>query len=348
MTRRTKRKKDPKNGLFVFFWLVIFSSLLVAGFILKKTNTLRIASNDSAKNSLQIDYFIPSRTPTVRPSPIPISTPTPRPTPGGSIACNHEAYGPVEPGCICNATLVACRQQRCVGLPRKSTDPLPPDPPLSPFPCGRNPGGDSQYDRICSVFAKGGNGIYCVEKPVIYLYPEKNTLVNVQVHTSGSITISDPHYPEEGWQKVLAHPDGALFYHGKTYSELFYETGVSQVVAPKTGIVIPTQNLEADLRHYISLLGLTKDREQQEFLDWWVPRLQALYSPYIFFSVLEQSEKKKVDSVEISPKPDTFIEFLAYFKQLSKIEPVEKLEITPAPKRLGFTAVEWGGVIDNK
>jgi len=55
-----------------------------------------------------------------------------------------------------------------------------------------------------------------------------------------------------------------------------------------------------------------------------------------------------VDKVIITPEPDTFIFFLAYFKPLSQPIQVKPLMLPlEPPKRVGFTAVEWGGTIDN-
>jgi hypothetical protein len=50
--------------------------------------------------------------------------------------------------------------------------------------------------------------------------------------------------------------------------------------------------------------------------------------------------------VNISPKPDTFIEILVYFKPLKQQIPLAPLILPVTPKRIGFTAVEWGGTID--
>jgi hypothetical protein len=148
------------------------------------------------------------------------------------------------------------------------------------------------------------------------------------------------------WQNVLAHPDGTLVYQGGIYKELYYETEVDHVRQPKTGFVIPTAQLEERLTHITSQLGL-KDNERQEFLEYWLPQLYELNSPYILFSLVEPDEKERIDHVDISPKPDTFINFLAYFKPVSSpFYDIEPLILPQAPKRVGFTAVEWGGTIE--
>lgn len=336
-----KRKKHTKKKT-IRFKLIIALGILIAVLIpaigvLQNVHGIRIASS-SPKDSLQLETFYPTKQPTTPPTSPTIATPPVTqaiPTGvGGMCPTDTGIRLPGPNSCSCGAYLVDCENQHCAQL-------IPVNDYL-------------HYGTDCSkwgwcdraIHSRQGDGWYCMSKPVIYLYPEQNTLVNVQVKTAGKVVVSDPLYPAGGWQRVLAHPNGTLDYQGKSYTELFYETESSSLSAPQEGIIIPTQNLEEKLREEITLLGLTKVNEQQEFLDWWVPRLQALHSPYILFSVLDASEKARVDNVEILPKPDTFTDFIAYFKPLQKIENVEPLVITPAPQRLGFTAIEWGGVID--
>src|SRR5690606_4685308 len=63
-------------------------------------------------------------------------------------------------------------------------------------------------------------------KHVIYLYPESETQVNVQLDYQGEIIADYPEYDEEikGW-KVTAHPDNRMINHadGLEYSYLFWE-----------------------------------------------------------------------------------------------------------------------------
>lgn len=186
----------------------------------------------------------------------------------------------------------------------------------------------------------------CIAKPVIYLYPLVSTLVDVIVKVPGNIFISDPLYPEGGWKNVLAHPDGTLIYKNKKYSELFFESDVDKVNPPDQGLVFATKDLEKSLSEAITRLGLI-GREKAEFLEFWIPVLRDLNSPYIQFSILDKAEKDRVDRIEISPKPDTFIAFIAYFKPLDNPKTDLKPLILPdsPPQRIGFTAVEWGGTI---
>ncbi len=186
---------------------------------------------------------------------------------------------------------------------------------------------------------------FCFGKPVIYLYPEKPTLVDVKLSIPGDIYISIPHYPTNGWQNVLAKPDGSLIYEGKEFNELYYESKVDVKNIPRNGIIIPMSNLSAKLLEITGELGLKKS-EQEEFLQYWLPKLNELKKNYIVFSLIDTSEKERIDGVDINPKPDVFINFLAYFKGIDYPIAIDPLTLPTPPARAGFTAVEWGGTIE--
>ena len=60
-------------------------------------------------------------------------------------------------------------------------------------------------------------------KPVLYLYPEKETEVNVRLDYDGELTCTYPACGERGWT-VTAAPDGTLTDKaGQTYNYLYWE-----------------------------------------------------------------------------------------------------------------------------
>jgi len=190
------------------------------------------------------------------------------------------------------------------------------------------------------------NGPACLGKPVIYLYPTEPTYISVKLSMPGHVVESIPAYPENGWQNVLAQPNGELTFQGKQYTELYYESSVTHPLPPKDGIVISNNQARQTLIDVTNKLGLNT-HEQQELLNYWLPKLKALQSPYLLISVFPNATKEQIDHVGISPEPQTRIQFLLYFKPLQqKINlPELQLPLTP-PLRNGFTEVEWGGTID--
>ena len=64
-------------------------------------------------------------------------------------------------------------------------------------------------------------------KPVIYLYPEEDTVCSVKLTLDGKLTCTYPEHGEDGWQNFVAKPDGTLvFPNGREYYCLYWE-GIS-------------------------------------------------------------------------------------------------------------------------
>lgn len=195
---------------------------------------------------------------------------------------------------------------------------------------------------------------WCDAKPIIYLYPQVPTIVNVEVIVPGEFLVSIPQIesglvsPEQsigGWKSILAMPSGNFYYQKGFYKELFYEATVTPIEPPNHGIIVQTKDLKFELKKVVEKLGL-KGQETNDFLEFWVPKLESLDSKYMLISFFDSAQKQQIDKVIISPKPDTFIEFIMYFKPLNELVKIDSIKYPNAPERLGFTAVEWGGVID--
>lgn len=323
------KKKGGNLGKVFFFGILILLGTLIIYF--NQNASGKIAS-DTPKKSLQIVDFYPEKS-QKNSDPINLKLPTPTPTKDWGKYCPPDSIK--RPDCEClpyENLLPACEY------------PLAYQPCTSNTECRGVPGGcfqglciDTQPPAAC--------GQRCLGKPVIYLYPLFPMLVDVGIKTTGDIFISKPLYPDGGWQNVLAYPNGNLKYGGENYRELFYETNVKDIKKPTNGINIPQEDIEDELARILTLLGLNA-WEREEFMKYWVPRLKALNSPNIQFSLITEEEKEKIDNVIITPKPDTFIEILAYFKPLNTPYegPILVLPENP-PLRKGFTAVEWGGTI---
>lgn len=194
-------------------------------------------------------------------------------------------------------------------------------------------------------------------KPAVYLYPEKEQLVNVQVSiTDGFLTYTDPLYPKKGWN-VLAKPSGQLQYLNNNFVDskgqvnygsgifpyLYYEGKVADTVVkkPEEGYVIAYDNLESVYDELLPKLGLNA-KETKEFKMYW---LQALpRSPYYFIGLIPQEELNINEPLTITPKEDTMIRVRLYFEALDKPKSVEAPHVQ-TPTRNGFTVVDWGGMV---
>ena len=177
-------------------------------------------------------------------------------------------------------------------------------------------------------------------KPVIYLYPPATTSVTVKV--GANIRLSDPLYPPQGWQ-VLAHPNGQLDYHGKTYSSLFWE-GLGNGPYPdyhQSGIVVAQSALLPTLKSQLRELGLNS-AESQDFLNFWLPKFPG--TPYIRLTWLGTADLERLAPLTITPAPDTMIRIFLEFEGLNQPVTLQPQKLS-APARSGFTLVEWGGLL---
>ena len=85
-------------------------------------------------------------------------------------------------------------------------------------------------------------------------------------------------------------------------------------------------------------MGLTP-REYNDFITYWVPKMQGNKYNLISFSGAEYYEIAKLT---VDPKPDSVIRIHMMWKALD--EPVEiEPQVLPTYERKGFTLVEWGG-----
>jgi len=332
--------QGSKMVLFILALIIVASFLLTGGFTVYQdstitqniTNQTYILAPDNpqpAHQTLQLQTLT-----FTTPAPTAVSAAAVIPAAAKSTVpiCSYDNGQPMTNNCSCPEDVVVCANQQCVSITASGEH----------EPC------TVAYDW-CSSASPQTNGVpgtYCIGKPVIYLYPLKNTLVNVTLNIPGSIVESIPTYVNGGWT-VLAHPNGSLEYLDKTYSELYYESSVNKVNPPKQGFVVKKNQAEGKLTEITTKLGLVKS-EQAEFLSYWLPKINQLNAPYLFISVIDQTEKDRIDNVVISPKPETKIEFLVYFKPVYAPYSVPELNLpNQPPKRNGFTSVEWGGTIDN-
>lgn len=175
------------------------------------------------------------------------------------------------------------------------------------------------------------------EKPVIYLYPEEETQVTVELEFNGKLTSVYPAY-DNGWT-VTACPDGTLIdEQGREYYCLFWEGESNVQYDLSSGFVVPGNETEAFLENTLATLGLT-DKEADEFMIYWLPRMQE--NPYNLISFQQELYTDNA-KLTISPTPDSMLRVFMAWKALE--EPVEVSEPSLAEfERTGFTVVEWGG-----
>ena len=176
-------------------------------------------------------------------------------------------------------------------------------------------------------------------KPIIYLYPQETTELSVKLGNPEKITCSYPKYEDE-WN-VIAEPDGTLTYV-ETQRELYalyWEGKDAPELEMTEGFVVKGEDTIKFLEEKLEILGLN-EREAEEFIIYWLPKMQNNKYNYIRFATME--EINEYMPLEFSVEPDSIIRVLMQYKAIDEyIEiPEQKLE---TPKREGFVVVEWGG-----
>ncbi len=179
-------------------------------------------------------------------------------------------------------------------------------------------------------------------KPVIYLYPEEETDMRVEVAPKGGFTFTEPEYGD-GWE-VTAYPDGKVYNHGDNtvYPYLFWEGRGGAYQSPETFWVVDQDRVESFLVDTLSQVGLNQT-EIADFNEFWLPRMQA--APYYKIGFHGTRVMDAIAPLTISEEPDSIFRILMDFEELS--EPIDQnppRNLRPF-ERNGFTVVEWGGVI---
>lgn len=180
-------------------------------------------------------------------------------------------------------------------------------------------------------------------KPALYLYPEKETQLSIKLNPAGILTVSDPPY-NGGWDNLIAYPSGEIKYQGKAYPYLYYESQIEKVKVPQKGYVVAKKDLDTFFGNLLPRLGLNQ-KESLEFKDFWLENLNAQPLPYFFVGILPAEEIERIEPINFSQNPATFIRVRLFFEPLSVSVKVEEPSLPSVPSRQGFTAVDWGGIL---
>ncbi len=179
-------------------------------------------------------------------------------------------------------------------------------------------------------------------KPVIYLYPEKNTLVRVQVGIE-EFTKTIPAYGPKGWT-VLARASGLLtnMVDKMNYPYLFWEGTSSKNLEASSTWTLAKADVATELPKALLGMGLN-EKETQDFMEFWQPKLEAVSEPFVEFSFVGNKAMDEIAPLTIVPAPDQVIRIFMLYRGVAQ-SGLEMPTYTPAV-RTGFTAIEWGGTL---
>lgn len=191
-------------------------------------------------------------------------------------------------------------------------------------------------------------GTHC--KPAVYLYPRVKQLVNVKVFPKGELTYTDPLYDSlRGWT-VWVEPNGKLELAFSSQSSairqfdyLYYESKLrdEEIKKPQEGWVVRHSEMESLFEKILPKLGLNA-QEKADFEDYWLSKLPK--SPYYFVGLVDKAQRDYLETLSVTPNPDTSIRFSLFFEMLDNPRDVVE-PIIETPRREGFTLVDWGGMM---
>lgn len=178
-----------------------------------------------------------------------------------------------------------------------------------------------------------------IAKPVLYLYPPENTNITVKFEHPEYLTTTYPKY-NDGWS-VNADANGNLHdENGKYYYALYWEEKNNVIPSFKEGFYVEKDDAIEFLEEKLSIIGLN-DRERNEFIMYWLPILESNKKSLVYFELTASKEKN--NKLIIEPKPDSLLRITMHVKKVNRKINIKEQKLSTF-NRVGFVAVEWGGV----
>ena len=178
------------------------------------------------------------------------------------------------------------------------------------------------------------------DKPVIYLYPENETDVHVELElTEAELSTTYPKY-NNGWD-VTASPDGTLLNKadGTHHKYLFWDAANCRTRYDLSeGFCVAGSDTESFLKEKLTYMGLTEE-EMNEFIVYWLPRMEHNKYNLISFQGDAYTNSAKLN---ITPTPDSLLRIFMTYVPLEEAAEIQPQQLDTF-ERNGFTVVEWGG-----
>ncbi|MDX2360312.1 MAG: hypothetical protein QNK23_05875 [Crocinitomicaceae bacterium] len=197
-----------------------------------------------------------------------------------------------------------------------------------------------QYRDVYSLYFENLDFPVMIDKPVIYLYPEVDAKVSVQVDVRGNNPFFYPEY-NDTWE-FTATTQGELKFGNASYNYLFWDAEQFYPLSAEesqNGYICEGENAVAFLEEKLTMAGLTS-QEQADFITFWGPRLQHNELNYVHFMFNE--ECNAFAELTISPKPDHVYRIYMMWSPIESEFIVKEQTILPMDRN-GFCVLEWGG-----
>ena len=180
-----------------------------------------------------------------------------------------------------------------------------------------------------------------LRKPVIYLYPEKEMDISVQLNINLDSKLSTIYPKFNGENKtwnVHAKPNGDIQLNNKIYPYLFWEAQSYTNLDMNEGFIVNDTNAEEFLESKLNILGLN-EKESTDFITYWLP---VLIKNKLSLCTFQTEKFFNSIKLNINPKPDTLIRIFLCIKKTDSPIMIKEQKLDKN-ERKGYTVIEWGG-----
>lgn len=203
-------------------------------------------------------------------------------------------------------------------------------------------------------------------KPVVYLYPEKETKVTLSFVNPINFTTVIPNY-KNNWE-VLAHTNGILNdlkpqltdcnsfenKHGSEYAKeaceknqypyLYWSGNTIGINYPdaNNGFIVKKDNLNNFFDEKLSTIGFNQ-KEISDFKEYWVPYLSEKNSQYLRITFFQNEIVNQMFPMRINPLPKNSIRMFMDWGFANSNSQIAEQKLISYPRK-EFTLVEWGGL----
>lgn len=178
-------------------------------------------------------------------------------------------------------------------------------------------------------------------KPIIYIYPEEDMDLTIKLGRTQLLLHTYPKYNKE-WNIHVSKNSNIYDYNtNRNYYSLYWEAIDNSKIDLSKGFVVKGSDTVSFLEQKLSLLGLN-EREINEFVIYWIDKLENNKYNYIHFRTTE--EMNRYMPLNFSVEPDTLIRVMMDYKALEIPVKVEEQDLKSVIRN-GFSVVEWGGRI---
>lgn len=183
-----------------------------------------------------------------------------------------------------------------------------------------------------------------VEKPVIYLYSEKEEFFSLKVNTDAELKFTYPAYNDEWKGKTSA--DGTILINGSNYPYLFWDAALpaeKAVTNWQHADQVKGSNTTAYLEKQLTSLGFN-EKEKTDFITYWGPRMQQMKIVQILW--MQDEKIDPIASLEITPAFKQNRVYIIFRETNEFMEQTLELKTPPLKPmdRSGNYLVEWGGI----